>query len=87
MYSANISSFQDVFSITIFIFQDVFQTRSQNVFNMPPPRRMLSGYVPLKNGTRDFQNSPPFERSMHVFMWQSLEISIVFSILSLKQIF
>ena len=33
-----------------------------------------------KNGTRDFQNSPPFERS-------ALEILKVFDTLTLKQIF
>ena len=42
-------------------------------------------YVLLKNGTRDFQNSPPFERSacFHV----TVKILNVFNNLTFKQIF
>ena len=39
------------------------------------------------NGARDFQNSPPFERSACFFMRQSLKILNVFNTLTLKQIF
>ena len=42
--------------------------------------------VSSKNGTRDFQNSPPFERQ-HVFVWQSRKILNVFNTLTLTQIF
>ena len=43
----------------------------------------------LKRGARDFQNSPPFEKStcFYAFMCQSLEILNVFNILALKQVF
>ena len=34
-------------------------------------------YVPLKSGSRDFKNSPPFKRS-----WQSLGILNVFNTLT-----
>ena len=39
----------------------------------------------LKNGTRDFQTSPTFERSAY-FMWQSVKVSNVFKTLTLKKI-
>ena len=43
--------------------------------------------VSSKNGTRDFQNSLPFERSACFFMWQSVKVSNVFNTSTLKQIF
>ena len=41
----------------------------------------------LKNGTRDSQNSPPFERSACFYMWRSVKILNIFSTLTSKQIF
>ena len=41
--------------------------------------------VLFRNGTRDFQNSPPFERL--AFFYVTVKILKVFSTLTLKQIF
>ena len=44
-------------------------------------------WILLKNSTRDFQNSPPFERLACFYVWQPLEILTVFITLFLKLIF
>ena len=43
--------------------------------------------VPLKTGTRDFKNSPPFKRKPYFYIWQSLGILNVFINLTLKKIY
>ena len=50
-------------------------------FILKPTER---GLVLQKNGTCDFENSPPFER---FFLWKSIKVSNVFNTLTLKQIF
>ena len=48
--------------------------------------KLFKAELEFKIGTRDFQNSPPFER-LHVFMWQSVKILSTFKTLTLIQIF